>query len=64
MIQRGQWVLVFVYLVLIAVPAFLLLPGRLAHIVDNLTLDQGLGHDFIISRKASSRLRAVACFLG
>ena len=37
-IQRGQWVIVFVYLVLIAVPAFLPLPGRLAHIVDNLTL--------------------------
>ena len=27
-------------------------------------LDQGLGHGFIISRQASSRSRAVACFLG
>src|ERR1019366_5231700 len=38
LIQRGQWVIVFVYLVLLAVPAFLPLPGRLAHILDNLTL--------------------------
>jgi hypothetical protein len=37
-IQRGQWAIVFVYLVLVAVPAFLPLPGRLAHIWDNLTL--------------------------
>jgi polyferredoxin len=38
LIQRGQWVVVLVYLVLVAVPAFLPLPGRLAHIFDNLTL--------------------------
>jgi polyferredoxin len=38
LIQRGQWAIVFVYLVLVAVPAFLPLPGRLAHIWDNLTL--------------------------
>jgi hypothetical protein len=37
-IQRAQWVIVFVYLVLVAGPAFLPLPGRLAHIWDNLTL--------------------------
>jgi polyferredoxin len=36
LIQRGQWAIVFVLLV--AVPAFLPLPGRLAHIWDNLTL--------------------------
>jgi polyferredoxin len=38
LIQRGQWAIVFVYLVLVAVPAFLPLPGRLAHIWSNLTL--------------------------
>jgi polyferredoxin len=38
LIQRGQWAIVLVYLVLVAVPAFLPLPGRLAHIFDNLTL--------------------------
>jgi polyferredoxin len=38
LIQSGQWVVVLVYLVLVAVPAFLPLPGRLAHIFDNLTL--------------------------
>ncbi len=38
LIQRGQWGVVLVYLVLVAVPAFLPLPGRLAHIFDNLTL--------------------------
>ena len=38
LIQRGQWAVVLVYLVLVAVPAFLPLPGRLAHIFDNLTL--------------------------
>src|ERR1700730_928946 len=38
LIQRGQWAIVFVYLVLVAVPAFLPLPRRLAHIWDNLTL--------------------------
>jgi hypothetical protein len=38
LIQRGQWAIVFVYLVLVAVPVFLPFPGRLAHIWDNLTL--------------------------
>ena len=38
LIQRGQWAIVLVYLVLVAIPAFLPLPGRLAHIFDNLTL--------------------------
>ena len=38
LIQRGQWAIVAVYLLLVAVPAFLPLPGRLAHIFDNLTL--------------------------
>lgn len=38
LIQRGQWVIVGIYIVLVAVPAFLPLPGRLAHIFDNLTL--------------------------
>ncbi len=38
LIQRGQWGIVGVYLLLVAVPAFLPLPGRLAHIFDNLTL--------------------------
>jgi polyferredoxin len=37
-IQRGQWAIVMVYLVLVAAPAFLPLPGRLAHIWDDLTL--------------------------
>lgn len=37
-IQRVQWVIVGVYLVLIAVPAALPLPGRFAHIWSNLTL--------------------------
>ncbi|MCI0598002.1 MAG: 4Fe-4S binding protein [Beijerinckiaceae bacterium] len=38
MIQRIQWAIVLLYLVLVAVPAFLPMPGRLAHIWDNLTL--------------------------
>ncbi len=38
LIQRGQWAIVLIYLVLVAVPAFLPLPGRLAHLFDNLTL--------------------------
>lgn len=38
LIQRGQWAIVAVYCVLVAVPAFLPLPGRLAHVFDNLTL--------------------------
>ena len=38
LIQRGQWAIVSVYLVLVAVPAFLPLPGRLAHIWDDLTV--------------------------
>ena len=38
LIQRGQWAIVFVYIVLVAVPAFPPMPGRLAHIWDNLTL--------------------------
>lgn len=38
LVQRGQWAVVFIYLGLVAVPAFLPLPGRLAHIFDNLTL--------------------------
>ncbi|MCI0600994.1 MAG: 4Fe-4S binding protein [Beijerinckiaceae bacterium] len=38
LIQRIQWAIVLLYLVLVAVPAFLPLPGRLAHIWDNLTL--------------------------
>ncbi|HTV34207.1 MAG TPA: 4Fe-4S binding protein [Methylocella sp.] len=37
-IQRLQWAVVLVYLVLVAVPAFLPLPGRAAHIYDDLTL--------------------------
>ena len=38
LIQRGQWVIVLIYLVLVAVPAFLPLPGRLAHLFETLTL--------------------------
>ncbi|WP_084572979.1 4Fe-4S binding protein [Methylocapsa aurea] len=38
LIQRVQWSIVIVYLVLVATPAFLPLPGRMAHIWDNLTL--------------------------
>jgi polyferredoxin len=38
LIHIGQWTVVLIYLVLVAVPAFLPLPGRLAHIFDNLTL--------------------------
>jgi len=37
-IQRVQWVVVLFYLLLVAIPAFLPLPGRTAHIYDNLTL--------------------------
>lgn len=37
-IQRVQWAVVGVYLLLVAVPAFLPLPGRAAHIWSNLTL--------------------------
>ncbi len=37
-IRRVQWLIVAFYLVLVAVPAFLPLPGRTAHILDNLTL--------------------------
>jgi polyferredoxin len=38
LIQRVQWAVVLVYLLLVAVPAFLPLPDRLAHIWTNLTL--------------------------
>lgn len=38
LIQACQWTVVLIYLVLVSVPAFLPLPGRLAHIWDNLTL--------------------------
>jgi polyferredoxin len=38
LIQGFQWTVVLVYLALVGVPAFLPLPGRLAHIWDNLTL--------------------------
>jgi polyferredoxin len=38
LIQGVQWAVVLLYLVLVSVPAFLPLPGRLAHIFDNLTL--------------------------
>ncbi len=38
LIQRIQWVVVVAYIVLVATPAFLPLPGRLAHIWTNLTL--------------------------
>ncbi|WP_430910189.1 4Fe-4S binding protein [Methylobacterium sp. sgz302541] len=37
-VRAVQWVIVAVYLVLVAVPAFLPLPERTAHIWDNLTL--------------------------
>jgi polyferredoxin len=37
-IQRTQWVVVVTYLVLVAVPAFLPLPERTAHIWNNLTV--------------------------
>ncbi len=38
LIQRLQWAVVLAYVVLVAAPAFLPLPGRMAHIWDNLTL--------------------------
>ncbi|VTZ51788.1 Polyferredoxin [Methylocella tundrae] len=38
LIRRVQWVVVFAYLLLVAVPAFLPLPERTAHIWTNLTL--------------------------
>lgn len=38
LIQRVQWIVVLVYLVLVSVPALLPLPGRTAHIWSNLTL--------------------------
>jgi polyferredoxin len=38
LIQRVQWAVVLAYLILVATPAFLPLPGRMAHIWDNLTL--------------------------
>ncbi|MEJ0092140.1 MAG: 4Fe-4S binding protein [Methylocella sp.] len=38
LIQRLQWIVVVAYIVLVAVPAFMPLPGRLAHIWTNLTL--------------------------
>jgi polyferredoxin len=37
-IQHVQWAVVILYVALVAWPAFLPLPGRLAHIWDNLTL--------------------------
>ncbi|HXW71717.1 MAG TPA: 4Fe-4S binding protein [Methylocella sp.] len=37
-IQRLQWGVVAIYLVLVAVPAFLPLPDRLSHLLNNLTL--------------------------
>ena len=37
-IRAGQWTVVAVYILLVAVPAFLPLPGRAAHIWTNLTL--------------------------
>jgi polyferredoxin len=37
-IRGTQWAIVGLYLVLVAVPAFLPLPGRTAHVWDNLTL--------------------------
>lgn len=38
LIQACQWSIVLIYIVLVSVPAFLPLPGRLAHIFDDLTL--------------------------
>ncbi|HET6378215.1 MAG TPA: 4Fe-4S binding protein [Methylocella sp.] len=38
LIRRIQWTVVLIYIVLVTVPAFLPLPGRLAHLWDNLTL--------------------------
>ncbi|WOJ91004.1 4Fe-4S binding protein [Methylocapsa polymorpha] len=38
LIQRVQWAIVLIYIALVATPAFLPLPGRMAHIWDNLTL--------------------------
>ncbi len=38
LVQRVQWAIVLAYIVLVATPAFLPLPGRMAHIWDNLTL--------------------------
>jgi polyferredoxin len=38
LVQACQWTVVLVYLVLVSVPAFLPLPGRTAHIWNNLTL--------------------------
>ncbi|WP_051335857.1 4Fe-4S binding protein [Methylocapsa acidiphila] len=38
LIQRIQWAVVFAYVLLVAVPAFLPLPARTAHIWSNLTL--------------------------
>lgn len=38
LIQRIQWAVVFAYIFLVAVPAFLPLPGRAAHVWNNLTL--------------------------
>jgi polyferredoxin len=38
LIQRVQWVVVLAYIVLVALPAFMPLPGRLSHIWTNLTL--------------------------
>ena len=37
-IKRGQWLVVSVYLVLVAVPAFLPMPPKTAHLWNNLTL--------------------------
>jgi polyferredoxin len=38
LIQQIQWAIVFVYIMLVATPAFLPLPGPLGHIWNNLTL--------------------------
>lgn len=38
LIQCVQWAVVLIYVALVATPAFLPLPGRMAHIWDNLTL--------------------------
>jgi polyferredoxin len=38
LIQRVQWLIVGIYILLVAVPAFLPLPDRLAHIWNNLTI--------------------------
>jgi polyferredoxin len=37
-IQSTQWVIVLIYILLVAIPAFLPLPGQLAHIWNNLTI--------------------------